>query len=163
MVGNNPSDRRAMASAGPFTFHPGDVQDLEVAFSFARDYTGTPASSVDLLKTRVDSIRKAYMMNVLPNGQSFNGIYDGKGKSSPQIGLYPNPANHMVTIDFHRMINETLKIEVVNMTGKVVLSYEMNPESSKAMLNVSGLSNGMYVVTVNSKGFNASEKMSISR
>ena len=49
------------------------------------------------------------------------------------------------------------------MTGKVVLSYEMNPESSKAMLNVSSLANGMYVVTVSSKGFNATEKLSVYR
>jgi len=99
-AGNNPSDRRGMASAGPFTFHPGDVQDLELAFSFARDYNGTPLSSLDLLKTRVDSIRKAYMMNVLPNGQSFNGINDGKGKPSSQIGLYPNPATKWLQLIF---------------------------------------------------------------
>jgi len=103
------------------------------------------------------------MMNVLPNGQSFNGINDGKGKSSAQIGLYPNPASHMVTIDFHRMINETLKIGVVTMTGKVVLSYEMNPESSKAMLNVSSLTNGMYIISVQAKDFSATEKLSVSR
>jgi len=61
------------------------------------------------------------------------------------------------------MINETLKIGVVTMTGKVVLSYEMNPESSKAMLNVASLAEGIYIVTVNSTGFSASEKLSISR
>lgn len=116
-----------------------------------------------MLKIRIDSIRKAYQTNLLPDGQSFNGINDGRSKLTDQLGLYPNPAGSSVTIDFRKLITETVQIRVINSNGKSVLSYEMNPESSKAMLNVASLPNGMYIVTVRSKGFNAAEKLSVSR
>jgi hypothetical protein len=40
-TGNNPSHRLGFGSSGPFTFKPGDVQQLDLAFAFARDYTGS--------------------------------------------------------------------------------------------------------------------------
>ena len=57
-AGNNPSDRRGMGSAGPFTFKPGDVQQLDLAYVWARAYgANDPLASVDKLRQMNDIVR----------------------------------------------------------------------------------------------------------
>src|SRR5690606_9603222 len=53
---NMPGDRRGVASMGPFTLSPGQVQDIVVAYVYARAGSGGPAASVQALQLRVDSI-----------------------------------------------------------------------------------------------------------
>ena len=162
-AGNNPGDRRGMASMGPFTFHTGDVQELDLAFTYARTESGTPWESVELLQTLIDSVRSAYRSNILPDGQSFNGISNSKKGPSLPINLFPNPANENVTIDFHRMINELIHVDVINSNGNVVSAYDINPTSSKTMLNVTDFTNGLYIVVIRSKTFTATAKFSVIR
>ena len=163
MAGNNPSDRRGMASMGPFTFNPGGVQEVDLAFTYARTESGTPWESVELLQTMIDSVRSAYRSNILPDGQSFNGISNSKKGPSLHINLFPNPASGNVTIDFHQMINELIHIDVINSSGNVVSAYDLNPGTSKAVLNVTSFANGLYMVIVRAKTFTATAKFSVIR
>lgn len=50
IVGNNPSDRRFMQSAGPFTLKPGAVNYITVGLPWARAISGGPWASVELLR-----------------------------------------------------------------------------------------------------------------
>lgn len=50
IVGNNPSDRRFMQSAGPFTLKPGAVNYITVGIPWARAISGGPWASVELLR-----------------------------------------------------------------------------------------------------------------
>ena len=47
---NNPSDRRIMQSAGPFTLRPGACNYITVGIPWARSIAGTPWESVELLR-----------------------------------------------------------------------------------------------------------------
>lgn len=57
-AGNVPSDRRFLLSCGPFTLHPGDVNDLHYAAIWATDPTGQDA--IGALEDADDFIQAAF-------------------------------------------------------------------------------------------------------
>ena len=65
--------------------------------------------------------------------------------NSPEITLFPNPANDKLTVT----VKEPSTIKVVNVLGTVVMEEKIH--SSKTM-NVSDLKNGIYFVTNTSTG-----------
>lgn len=60
VVGNNPSDRRFMQSAGPFTLTSGAVNYITVGIPWARATTGGPWASVELLRSVDDKCQKLF-------------------------------------------------------------------------------------------------------
>jgi len=163
-AGNPPADRRGLGSMGPFTFHPGDVEDVDLAFCYARDYNDTSSyPSIGRLGSMIDVIRAAYKSNRLPNGESFNGVNDHGKSTGNLVRLYPNPARTYVTIDFGHLVTESVKIRVVNSNGKVVSSFETNPRSNRMMLNTASYATGLYIITIDSKDLNVTAKLSVSR
>ncbi len=59
-VNNNPSDRRFMQSAGPFTLKPGAVNYITVGIPWARAISGGPWASVLLLRTVDDKCQALF-------------------------------------------------------------------------------------------------------
>ena len=161
---NNPSDKRGMASMGPFTFHPGDAQEVDLAFTFARDYTGkTALSSLDKLRTLVDITRNSFKTNTLPNGQSFNGISGHKNESAHSINLYPNPANSTVTLELKQANREPVHFQLISIDGTVVQSGVVNQGVTRQVINVEALSSGVYMMIVRGTDLFETEKLVISR
>lgn len=60
--GNQPSDRRFMQSAGPFTLRPGAVNYITVGIPFAKASSGNAWSSVELLR-EIDDVCQALFDN----------------------------------------------------------------------------------------------------
>lgn len=68
--------------------------------------------------------------------------------SNPQITLYPNPANSIVTIESNKLIKE---LKVFDMAGRLVKDIqEIN--SSNTKFSVENLGNGMYFIHVSAEG-----------
>ncbi|MBC8315384.1 MAG: T9SS C-terminal target domain-containing protein [Bacteroidetes bacterium] len=61
-AGNNPSDRRFMQSAGPFTLHPGACNYITVGIPWARTIAGTPWDAVGKLRV-VDDLCQSLFDN----------------------------------------------------------------------------------------------------
>jgi hypothetical protein len=59
-VGNQPSDRRFMQSAGPFTLKPGAVNYITVGIPWARAISGGPWASVQLLRVVDDKCQALF-------------------------------------------------------------------------------------------------------
>jgi hypothetical protein len=59
-VGNNPSDRRFMQSAGPFTLKPGAVNYITVGIPWARAIAGGPWESVKALRDADDKCQALF-------------------------------------------------------------------------------------------------------
>jgi hypothetical protein len=115
---NNPFDRRGVGITGPFTFHPGDVQDLDIAFTWARDYTGhSTKSSLEKLRMMADIVNKAFTTNKLPNGNQFYGINDHLQPSPLQIKIYPNPASDLIQIKLGQ-VNVSAKTTICLMSAQ---------------------------------------------
>lgn len=68
------------------------------------------------------------------------------------IGLYPNPAKKMVTIDFSGINAEPVTFTLIDIFGNEVLSCSINNTSGKAMEDVSNLTNGIYLYRISDAG-----------
>jgi hypothetical protein len=161
----SPYDYRGIASMGPFTFHPGDVEELDLAFVFARDYTGQDTSypSVNKLGQMIDIIRNAFITNKLPNGNPFSGINDPVSNSSIPVKIYPNPASTSVTIEFDRSLHETTTLRLIDSKGTLLRSYTLRPGSNQCNMNVSGLEDGIYLINILMKDQSVTKKISVIR
>jgi hypothetical protein len=147
-----PGDYRALGSSGPFTFHPGDVQEFDVAYIWARDYTGNDSMpSVTKLGQMIDTIRNAWINNKLPNGETFNEGIVHPPASSGRMKLYPNPAFSKVTIDFGKPLREETLFTILSAGGEIVYSQKENPNGNTLSVNVSGFPSGVYLVRVSGR------------
>jgi hypothetical protein len=158
-----PSDIRGIGGMGPFTFHPGDVQEVDLALIFARDYTGedTVEPSVVKLDQMIDIVRNSYSTGVLPNGGSFFGIDNHSAISDNVLKIYPNPAKETVNLLFNRTVNDQVDIRILNTSGIVVNSLSLHPSGRIVSINVKGLPAGIYFINVMTKEFTTSGKLII--
>ncbi len=142
-LGHDPYDRHIIMGTGGFTFKPGDVQEVDIALIFAREYTQTGASpSVELLKNRIDKVQFYYDNDSTPCGAgSFSTVSNRLIKKSV-FEIFPNPANDQITVynpdelEFHYTI--------IDLTGKEIQSGKV--ESNNTIINVSDLNSGLYFI-----------------
>jgi hypothetical protein len=159
--GDVPGDRRGLGCSGPFTFTPGQEQDLDLAYTFARDYTGNhPGGSIGILGERTDSIRKHFISNVLPDGNSFNGIEKRTG-ASLQVQVFPNPASSRAYLRFDGNVNEPVTIRLYNANGLLIGTEKRTPVNRMITLDLSGSSSGLYILLIQTKGQEVTKKLSI--
>lgn len=151
-AGNCPSDRRTVAGSGPFTFLPGEMQELDLAYISAKADEGIAYSSVELLKKYTDDIRNMFIQDTTTSGKAFTYIptpgstIDIKeAEEKPRILLYPNPTMGMVTIEANIPNNQTIKI--FNTLGAEVLQYNITNE--RTILDLRSLPNGIYYLRCN--------------
>jgi len=157
---NAPNDRRGIGSVGPFTFKPGDVEDMTVAFVFARDYTGSD-QSLAKVGQMIDIIRKAYNTNILPNGQSFNGMNEIKPASALALSVYPNPSNGKIRIGFGKYLSDNIRVTVTDMKGSIVFLADETVHSDILDMDLSILGHGLYILNVSTSSASMKQKISI--
>src|SRR5690606_35919064 len=77
------------------------------------------------------------------------------------FSVYPNPANNIVNLQINQDGNYTVKI--YDITGKEVLAKapEFLTSSSTSSLNVSSLSQGMYIISMEGENQSFSKKLII--
>jgi len=144
-AGNTPYDRIGMGSTGPFTFKPGDMQELDFAFVYGRDFTDPNAlAAIPVMNQRIDSIKSYFRKDHTPCGSSISGIDDNQ-KPDSQFNIYPNPANDYITIE----ANFSSEIEIFNIQGQLIKSMDTNGD--KTNIDISGFSRGMYFVKLKSE------------
>lgn len=144
-IWNYPGDRRAIGSIGPFTFHPGDTIELELAYIFARDYEGDNISSVTLLKERAQTIQQYYDLGISPCGASWSVPTD-RQDSFNELKLYPNPAREEVVI-LYEPVSEYADLKVYDISGRIVYSRILQ-HNIKHQVSVKELSSGLYLFIV---------------
>ncbi|HPS61949.1 MAG TPA: hypothetical protein PLK82_02750, partial [Bacteroidales bacterium] len=122
-AGNTPHDVTSLITSGPVTFHPGDMQEFDVAFVWARDYTNPDTLvSVAKLRSMIDTVRKAFLTNRLPGGGSFLGTPNQPAPVHAFFTIYPNPAAGQVTVDFEEPLKEPAQIRIYSASGMRVRS-----------------------------------------
>ncbi|MDD4604326.1 MAG: T9SS type A sorting domain-containing protein [Bacteroidales bacterium] len=153
-AGNNPEDRRGVGVTGPFTFKPGDVQEIDIAFTWARDYVNPgPLASVDKLRLMVDQINKSFVNNKLPNGDPIYGINAQHSSSTSVINIYPNPSSDQVNIDFgneYMPVNTTL--ELMTSHSNCIKKLTLSNSQKSVVLNLSDVPSGFYFIRITAQG-----------
>jgi hypothetical protein len=147
--GNPPGDRRGVGSTGPFTFLPGATQTLDLAFVFARDYTGSgPAASITALQNSIDDIHTMFKADSVPAscGTVFSLGVSEANETDLQVSVYPNPATSIIRIEHNLSTN--IAYSLFDIIGNKVKSGAVL--SQQAVLDISALANGMYVLKIQS-------------
>ncbi|MCD4729396.1 MAG: T9SS type A sorting domain-containing protein, partial [Bacteroidales bacterium] len=138
-VGNDPGDRRGLGSSGPFTFKPGDIHEIDLAFVWARDYDGDPWSSVELLKQRCKSIKEKFENNP----DFFSGIKNYT-EHNKQLIIYPNPVYEELTINMPQKVIHGY-ISIFNIKGEKLIESEFS-DTHEMVINIRQLQQGLYIV-----------------
>lgn len=144
-AGNDPNDRRGLSSMGPFTLGPEKVHKIDIAFVTALSEEGG-GSSVDLLKTYVDTVKNYYYQD--PDQFGFEWLSTEEISSGKQemLNIFPNPCRTELmiqTTDFSKG-----SYQLFDMFGKKVMSGEVRKGQQLLKLDVSELPRGFYLVTV---------------
>ncbi|MBI2279367.1 MAG: T9SS type A sorting domain-containing protein [Bacteroidetes bacterium] len=145
-AGNPPGDRRGIGSTGPFTFFPGAIVEMEVAFVFGRDYNGTDnMASLVVMQERVDSIR-SYHANGFATTPCGGAILGVKNEAIPSnlLSIYPNPFANQFLVSY-QSTNKTT-VEVYSLLGQKIVSQPITQHLT--LLDLTNQPNGVYFVRV---------------
>lgn len=77
----------------------------------------------------------------------FTDVVGIEDNGVPAISVFPNPTSDILNITSSETISE---IEILNSLGQVV--YRAGVNADNAVCDVNGLSNGVYLVRIQSKG-----------
>ncbi len=142
-----PYDIKGVMSKGPFTFNSGDLLCLDLAFPFARDYSGTNLTSLALLRQRAQTIQTHY------DNQSYDCIRSTLSLNKPDmsslnVNVYPNPSKGLVNIH----ISETtpdMQIEIYSLLGQKIHKAKLSSELTS--IDLSHYS-GFFVYVIKDSG-----------
>ena len=152
-------DRRMQINSGPFTFAPGDTNEVVFAIIMAigNDYL----DSVTELKNNVRAIREFYYTGIM------SGI-DGEPSAGPvQYSLhqnYPNPFNPKTIINYELQITNDIDLSIYNVLGQKVatlVSQNQNAGYHQVEWDASGFASGVYFYQIRAGQFQDVKKMVI--
>jgi len=69
------------------------------------------------------------------------------------IGLFPNPAEHFLTINNLRVTDKWKSLKIINGTGNHIKTNKINPGSTMVNVEIKSLASGLYFILLeNHKG-----------
>ncbi len=143
--GNQPYQRRSYGSSGPFTFSPGNKEELDLAFVFGRNFADSNAkAAITILQQRIDSIRSYFINDLTPCGEKFSG-YKPNIINSQFLYVYPNPSSNAVIIEFAP--GSYTHLQIYDMLGNLLIS-EPIVEPRKHSIDISNFRSGVYFIKV---------------
>ncbi len=140
-AGNQPGDRRIVASSGPITFHPGDRQPLDVAWVFAYDLVHN--EPFDTLVDWLGKLRDLFVGAPSMFDPSVSVVRHSKPARSNLI-LFPNPASEIITLT-GLVSREPAQYQIFSLTGQLTAAGQVSNSES---INVAHLTPGLYIIRV---------------
>jgi hypothetical protein len=145
---NFPGDRRGTGSMGPFTFAPGQVQEIELAYCAANGWNGPVSSIVQLMKN-IDSLRSKVNNGEIIVPNSTLGVTEKKVHSG-SFKVFPNPANSYITIQAPGIFSAGAEYLIYNVLGDIAASGRIASDQ-QFTVNISCLQPGFYILKVRSR------------
>ena len=99
----------------------------------------------------VDNLSFDNLINLVPEQTVQNNFFN----------LYPNPASDIVTLNISTLNNAGLTLNIYTIAGTLVKSETLKQNHQK--INISDLSNGIYMVEIKTKGWTEKQKLMIQR
>ena len=103
------------------------------------------------------NVGKTVTRTVIVNEESFSGIANANASST--IKLYPNPNNGKFTIDAEG--TEISSVKVYNIIGTLVKEISNRDNSKTIEIDMTGVSEGVYIVRTEGQGKIATQKITI--
>ena len=145
---NVPGDRRGLGSIGPYTLLKDSSICVDLAYTFARDYTDTiNTASVTKLKQYVQNIRNYYNTNLVHNCSDLFSSVNELRKTKSELIVFPNPAKDVLNIYLKQFKNlQNNSIFIYNIQGQLLLQQGIKQQQTE--INISGYDKGIYIVKV---------------
>ncbi|MGB0429040.1 MAG: T9SS type A sorting domain-containing protein [Bacteroidia bacterium] len=89
----------------------------------------------------VDHENELYFIVEIDNAASIN-----KTRATYKCSVFPNPVNHVLTLDFTE--NTFKKCDISNALGVQILQFTINANISQKKIDLNALANGVYFVTL---------------
>ncbi len=146
-----------MLEANP-SLTPKNVKDIIAETAIEDNYTGT----IPVGGNNIWGNGKINAYAAVKKARQTNSVYKFSGQKLDCL-LYPNPSNGNFSLDFTGDKTETLKIEIVNITGAVVASFDWKVDKglNHHNINTGNLSKGVYIVKISSTNGSCSIKTNI--
>lgn len=160
---NLPDGRRGISTTGPFTFAPGKVQSLDVAFVYARDNdTSDMISAIDIMNQRIDTIRNRVVRGEIIYLPSHTVGISEKENEAFEFMVFPNPSSdNKINIDLRKLISEG---EITYQIKDIMRRNIQHGKLSAGNINtieIENLTSGIYVIMVKQGNTSAVQKLMI--
>ncbi|MEN9638795.1 MAG: hypothetical protein RLZZ262_663 [Bacteroidota bacterium] len=155
-AGNQPGDRRAHASSGPFTFSPGQILNLDFAYVFVRDSETFDDLQLQLYY-ELENTHEHFREHLSPcaqDGQTV-GLVNIESKDTD---IFPNPAGESFMVQSPSF--EQCAVKLYDTTGQLVLDT-LTP--AYAPIAIEHLAPGMYHVIIDVNGQSTYKKLLITQ
>lgn len=145
-TGNSPSERKGVGATGPFTFEPGETEELDVAFVFGRDYQTTGAAAgVAVMQQRIDAVREMFANDSTPCGGKFSTGKPIIPNLKSEISLYPNPTSENIIISLPSE-NKNAIYQIYDLMGRKI--DEGKIVAQKQNISLHGFRSGIYLLRI---------------
>ncbi len=152
---NRPEDKRGLGVTGPFTFEPGERQELDLAYSVGQGDNGPKSSVTNLLENITDLFERVKEGQIIiPTDQL---SVEELGNNNIEIKIYPNPGKDIINIKIQGNPDEHPLYVIYNNMGHAVLRGQLSVQTNN-IINVQELNQGFYFITIKHQGSVASSK-----
>lgn len=155
-VMNPPGDRRGLGITGSFTMEPDEWNVFELAYVFGQD---SVVGGLVSMQNRVDEIHEMFRNDSTPCGSFVYTSVSEQMATTMDVLIYPNPGSDVITIGYSQP--GSAELVLYNIVGETVLSKTL-PHSGE-QVDISGLSEGVYIAVVAADGAFQQRKIIISR
>lgn len=154
--------RFMVQSNGPFDLGAGETVNFDFAKIYARSYNNENLASVCELKAAASQIRP-FFRDIDKNCLNLSVGREDKTDAllEGSIGLFPNPANHEVTIELKEGLKKIGEVRIFNQFGQVVLTTQIRTGQKLLTVDTSDLPNGVFVVQISSNGASMAKKFTV--
>lgn len=119
------------------TFQPGEMKEVDLAITWARDTPGTNLTSLEKLRLTSDTIHTAFNNQFTEFSTGFNYI------SYTNFKIFPNPANDFITIVLDSKQKESV-FKIYNLYGKELKEFKARDTDR---IDISELPVGTYILS----------------
>jgi len=122
--------------------------------------TGVSASGKMAVSQNEKGVAFTSRSNLATNKSDVDGIFQLKDVSS-ELRVYPNPASDKFNLVLNLPLAQETTLKIFDVTGMQILSKQIT--SNNQSVNTNHLSNGVYLIFVESDLFTAKQKLVINR
>jgi hypothetical protein len=132
------------------------------AIDTSNPYTNTTPNS-QIIYVRVEN----NSTGCFTSGTTFNLVVTEPSLSTEsenelRFSLFPNPVDQEVVIEIPNTSEDVYHIQLLDIQGKIIQQEVQQPVENKLRINISQVSNGIYLVKVQSKGKSRIKKLIVN-
>lgn len=142
---NLPGDRYGTGSMGPFTFEPGTMERIDIAY--VASFADPGETAIETLMRSVDEVRAKYLENPTYFGYQWLGMEEKQiDPQENKLVVYPNPVNSQLTFNYN--VTDTKADYLLTDIMGIVILHGTLDNREQHIIDVSKLKTGIYILTV---------------